>query len=570
MEDKILQIKYIDGNLANKLKKEYEKLKRIILDENIQAKLSNDIETINLQLDTIDSEIDKINSTIINIDNKKANQNMVNDLKNQVNSLVLGAVGDGNNAEVIQARVYSDYTYDTLKTHLESITNGVLYDEYIGYVPMVNGGISGASDTTSNTRLRSGFIMNNPAKSNIFRVNEGYKFKIYWYDSNKVYKYEEKWSTTAAEIKRTQYAYFRVLLGKTDDSNISPTENKNFYIIKNNEKIGRLEAYMQQFIDSYNNNKIKNVKDYGAKGDGISDDYQAIKNAIDDCSNGEELLFPFGTYLINTTLVINKPIRINLCGSTIKCKNDIGTMIRVYSLSTSADGELIRDFSIYNGKLSLALKSHVGINITDCARFTIKDLTIEEFLGVGIKIHREGITNQCYEGMINNIKLFGCGELATSNTFGIEVNTADCFFNQIIGTKGMAATILNGWGGNYYSQIHGWYDYPVNRCLIKTVRECRISQSYSDHLPIGIWLVGAEAFAKVSQSEFLFPKNNKNNDTYYAMKFEDVVSNPSDSCLDQCSFNCVDSAKVEYNLDTNKPINITNSTYKNATKNDFN
>ena len=548
--------------------------------ENINTQLDTNIKNINSQLDTIesgkantiyvDSEIGKLNSTIINIDNKKANQNMVNDLKNQVNSLVLGAVGDGNNAEIIQARVYSDYTYDTLKTHLDSITNGVLYDEYMGYVSMVNGGISGASDTTSTTRLRSGFIMNNPVKSNIFRVNEGYKFKIYWYDSNEVYKYEEEWSTRSTEIKRPQYAYFRVLLAKTDDSIISPTENKNFYIIKNNEKIGRLESYMQQFIDSYNNNKIKNVKDYGAKGDGINDDYQAIKNAINDCSNGEELIFPFGTYLINTTLVINKSIRINLCGSTIKCNNDIGTMIRVYSLSTDVDGGLIRDFSIYNGKLSLALKSHVGINITDCARFTIKDLTIEEFLRVGIKIHREGITNQCYEGMINNIKLFGCGELATSNTFGIEVNTADCFFNQIIGTRGMSATILNGWGGNYYSQIHGWYDYPVNRCLIRTVRECRISQSYSDHLPVGIWLVGSEAFAKVSQSEFLFPKNNENNDTYYAMKFEDVVANPSDSCLDQCTFNCVDSAKIEYNLDTNKPINITNSTYKNAIRNDFN
>ena len=53
VEEKILQIKYIDSNLANKLKKEYENLKKIILDENIQAKLSNDIKTINSQLDTI-------------------------------------------------------------------------------------------------------------------------------------------------------------------------------------------------------------------------------------------------------------------------------------------------------------------------------------------------------------------------------------------------------------------------------------------------------------------------------------------------------------------------------------
>ena len=51
--EKITQIKYIDNALVKKLKKEYEKLNKIILDENVQAKLSNDIETINSHLDTI-------------------------------------------------------------------------------------------------------------------------------------------------------------------------------------------------------------------------------------------------------------------------------------------------------------------------------------------------------------------------------------------------------------------------------------------------------------------------------------------------------------------------------------
>ena len=57
MENKILQNKYIDSQLVNKLKKEYENLKKIILDENVQAKLANDIKTINLQLDHKASKI---------------------------------------------------------------------------------------------------------------------------------------------------------------------------------------------------------------------------------------------------------------------------------------------------------------------------------------------------------------------------------------------------------------------------------------------------------------------------------------------------------------------------------
>ena len=53
VEEKISQINYIDSTLTYKLKKEYEKLKKIILDENIQIKLTNDIKTINSQLDNI-------------------------------------------------------------------------------------------------------------------------------------------------------------------------------------------------------------------------------------------------------------------------------------------------------------------------------------------------------------------------------------------------------------------------------------------------------------------------------------------------------------------------------------
>ena len=55
LEQKIIQIKYIDSNLADKLKKDYESLKRIILDENIQAKLTNDINDIKTRLENLEN-----------------------------------------------------------------------------------------------------------------------------------------------------------------------------------------------------------------------------------------------------------------------------------------------------------------------------------------------------------------------------------------------------------------------------------------------------------------------------------------------------------------------------------
>ena len=107
-ENKISQIKYIDSNLANKLKKEYEKLKKAIIDENVQAKLTNDVETINSQQLKLTNDLKTINSKLDTKVNKTETQN----IQQQVNNLVLGAVGDGNNAEVIQARGKEDVIND--------------------------------------------------------------------------------------------------------------------------------------------------------------------------------------------------------------------------------------------------------------------------------------------------------------------------------------------------------------------------------------------------------------------------------------------------------------------------
>ena len=57
MEKKISQIKYINNVLVNKLKKDYESLKRVILDENIQTQLINDINEIKLRLENLEKGV---------------------------------------------------------------------------------------------------------------------------------------------------------------------------------------------------------------------------------------------------------------------------------------------------------------------------------------------------------------------------------------------------------------------------------------------------------------------------------------------------------------------------------
>ena len=59
VEEKITQIKYIDNTIVKKIKKEYENLKKIILDENAVATLSNEIEAVKTKLNTINSQLTK-------------------------------------------------------------------------------------------------------------------------------------------------------------------------------------------------------------------------------------------------------------------------------------------------------------------------------------------------------------------------------------------------------------------------------------------------------------------------------------------------------------------------------
>jgi hypothetical protein len=49
-----------------------------------------------------------------------------------------------------------------------------------------------------------------------------------------------------------------------------------------------------------------NVKDYGAKGDGTTDDTVAIQNAIAACNEGQVVFFPSGSYLVSSTLYLTR------------------------------------------------------------------------------------------------------------------------------------------------------------------------------------------------------------------------------------------------------------------------
>lgn len=64
--------------------------------------------------------------------------------------------------------------------------------------------------------------------------------------------------------------------------------------------------------------QVFNVKAYDAKGDGVTDDTAAIQATLDAMGAGDNILFPPGTYVVSSALVVSKDINILAYGATLK------------------------------------------------------------------------------------------------------------------------------------------------------------------------------------------------------------------------------------------------------------
>jgi hypothetical protein len=105
------------------------------------------------------------------------------------------------------------------------------------------------------------------------------------------------------------------------------------------------------------NNAVYNVKDFGAKGDGVRDDTGSIQNAIDACvrGGGGVVLFPVGTYKISSTLQISlSKVRISGASWAGCALNFIGTSA-LFQIGT--DDGLSWDLGNYNGIQGVAFEN---------------------------------------------------------------------------------------------------------------------------------------------------------------------------------------------------------------------
>ncbi len=236
---------------------------------------------------------------------------------------------------------------------------------------------------------------------------------------------------------------------------------------------------------------VFNVRAYGAKGDGITDDTAAIRAAIVAAKAAQILFanrcgsiveFPPGIYLCKFTVLVDGSVWLRGAhggaygSSIIRFDQDIdGPLIHVKQIS--ADGTTVGNWTklsgLYirqenNGQRDYT-KLSIGIKV-DAHGVQMEDLMIYNIQGDGIEINGSPPANANYWGMRGNIRIQECDRYAfrphgSNANGGCQEGTLELTGNEshgvfegsflgnsydVIGTEGNGHTVQNGvWVHNF-------------------------------------------------------------------------------------------------------------------------
>ena len=193
---------------------------------------------------------------------------------------------------------------------------------------------------------------------------------------------------------------------------------------------------------------VVNVKNYGAKGDGITDDYLALKRAFAKINQQKTgtLYFPPGTYLIGVHKISNGGLKNNVTDLELKnCTN-----VAVYGAKATivCRGGWIKkaDYLNDNGH-TYSFHDTVGLSFTNCRNLKVSSLIFD---GGANTIIKEATA----EGGSYGILLSGCYDVELS-----KLHIHHCC------TDGLYVAERGNWSPNYDN-----YTFKVTQRL--TVTDC--------------------------------------------------------------------------------------------------
>jgi len=136
---------------------------------------------------------------------------------------------------------------------------------------------------------------------------------------------------------------------------------------------------------------VYNVRDFGATGNGSTDDSSAIQNTIDEALKDSKgiLYFPPGVYIIGSTPKITDSLMVIGSSSSSVLKAKASTNVNCLQI-TQADNVTICDLEIDGQRDTqsgnIEYTTRIGIYVNNCKNVSIKNCYIHDTFGSGILI----------------------------------------------------------------------------------------------------------------------------------------------------------------------------------------
>ena len=203
---------------------------------------------------------------------------------------------------------------------------------------------------------------------------------------------------------------------------------------------------------------LLNVKDFGAKGDGATDDTAAIQKAINEASDKKvSLIIPAGTYMVTSQIEVKSNTKISgydailyMAPQTASVNNILWSNPSSYISNVTIEGLTLKSQNTISGTdyYANSMISNVqGMYFQGISNLAIKDVAMDSMY-VGLKMGQSGDTRN--QGIaVSNLKIDNTGmpvQVSGTNDFTM----TDSILNANAGgTKWLHAAYIRGDNSNF-------------------------------------------------------------------------------------------------------------------------
>lgn len=205
------------GNYIYELSEIQREIEEIISNKDFTSLISK-ISSIEQKYNVLENET---TAKLADIYLSKAEKTQADSIQGQVNALVLGAVGNGNNAEVVQSKVDSvGSTFDTLKEHFDNVelmikSNKTEIKRTDWFLAVYNAKTGTATPYGLAETLVSPILSFDTMPKLDFLIAEGYRISIGMYsDKTGTFLGNNGWYTGDKTFVLTAGRYYRIVIGR--------------------------------------------------------------------------------------------------------------------------------------------------------------------------------------------------------------------------------------------------------------------------------------------------------------------------------------------------------------------